>query len=346
MKEDKPSTKRVRLYDEPLPAVPPTQGKTIDNRKGPDGLSAIEERFCRHYTSYYEPTKAAIWAGYTPGRAGLTAHKLLSKPSVKLRIAAIEADRLRRLKFDGDLFLARELTLAQADVTELIEAWIPPCRYCWGRNFEYQRTHAEFQEDFEAWCRMPDQQKSKRRAAIAVSYGEALVYDGGGGKIPFDQKGGDGYDPSQPPNPACPNCHGRGNENPEMGTIPYIRLKDSRYLSDTGRILYAGMENTQRGVKQLLQNQDAARHRLMTMMGHFLELRSNSPTAQQPSTIGFELGLAPEVAGLLTDDPRSMTDAQLDALLAKHGVVIYGAEGEGEGSGSDRGEAPPPGRIA
>jgi hypothetical protein len=350
MAEDKPSEKpssaagRIRLYDTDLPMVP-RRGNLADRRGKPGEISAIQERFCQSYTATYEPTKAAIAAGYRPASATALAHRLLRDPLVKRRIAAIEAERLRRLRFDGDLFMAREMILAQADVTELIETWVPPCRYCWGRNNLYQRTYAEFTEDWDRWMKLPDQ--SKRGARANLSYGETLVYDRSGGKIPFDERGGDGYDPAQSPNPTCPNCQGRGNEDPESGTIPYIRFRDSRYLSDVGRVLYAGIERGPRGIKQLVQNQDAARSRLMGMLSKFLELRaSNNAQTLNQAGLSFQMGLVAEVADTLSDDPTSMSDVRLDALLAQYGIVIDGSEGEGETSDADNGEAPPPGRIA
>jgi len=333
--------KRVFLYDDELPN---SSVRLPSSRRDETGLSKIEQRFCELYTAHYDGNRAATEAGYAPGRAWLMAARLLKDSRIRRRIAAIEADRLRRMRFDGDLFLARELVLAQADVTELIESWIPPCRYCWGRNNEYQRTHAEFQGDWDEWMRMPARasRRGGRPATLNTSFGDVLVYDGDGAKLPFDERGGDGFDPGQPPNPGCPNCRGRGQEDPERGTIPYIRLKDSRQLSEAGRILYAGVRRTPRGLEQLVQNQDAARSRLMGMLTKFLELRATGAAIppEQPA-IGFQMGLISGVADLLTADPRSMSDRQLDQLLARHGIVIDddGSSGEGAAGEGGSGEA-------
>jgi phage terminase small subunit len=344
MVDKKPSARRVKLYDTELPKVTRSDWVRLDGRKQPGELSKIEDRFCRLYTTHYEPTRAAIEAGYRPASAHITSRRLLSEPLVKKRIAAIETDRIRRMRFDGDVFLAREMILAQADVTELIEAWIPPCRYCWGINNEYQRTFAEFQEDFNRWLELPDERKSLSSGNKGNT--DTLTYDRSGRKIPFNPKGGEGYDPGQPPNPACPNCRGRGNEDPERGTIPYIKLKDTRYLTEVGKILYGGVDSTSKGFKYLIQNQDAARHRLMGMLGKFLELRANSPQQLNGSGLGFQIGLAPSVASALTNDPTSLSDAELDELLRANGVSLDNEGIEGEASGTDTGETPPPGRIA
>ncbi len=307
-------------------------------------LKKIEQNFCHHYAAHYDPARAAMEAGYRPERAHLIAGTLLRDRRVRQYIAALESDRLRRIKFDGDEFLARELLLATADVSELIETWIPPCRYCWGTNHEYQRTHAEFEEAFEAHQRLPE----RRLRGVPNFSGGVLVYDDGQRKLPFEERGGPGYDPGQPPNPACPNCRGRGMEDPERGTLPYIRVRDSRELTDIGRMLNAGVRYGKHGVEQLMHDQSGARNRLMSMLGKFLELRATQPAQPGVPALGFGMGLVSGVADLLSDDPRSLSDQQLDALLAQHGVTIEydGQGGEGASSGADLGEAPPPGRVA
>lgn len=340
---DKPRRRRVQLYDEPLPFAATVRSTTI---RDTDGLSKMENLFCQRYTAHYEKNRAALEAGYPPARTHVIAHRLLQETRIKRRIVVIETDRLRRTKFDGDTFLARELLLATADVGELIETWIPPCRYCWGLNSEYQRTHAEFQEAWDEYMRLPEKRRRGIPAFADFGYGMVAVYDDTGGKLPFDQKGGDGYDPSQPPNPGCPNCRGRGHEHPERGSVPYIRIKDSRFLSDTGRALYAGIKVGPRGFEQLLHDQSAARARLMAMLGKFLDLRALD---QQPlngqAALTFSMGLKSSIADLISCDPQSLSDGQLDALLATHGVVIEndGSGGEGVGSVIDSGEAPPAG---
>ncbi len=344
---------RVRLYDS---VVPRTTGQSGEYTRNPDGeLLKIEREFCARWTTHYDRRGrgcAAREAGYNPSRAHLITRQLLEDPRIQRQIAVIEADRLKRLRFDGDEFLAREMMLATASAAELVELWIPPCRHCWGRNNEYQRTHSEFQSALEEWMRLPDKRRSKYQPVSRVRlYDTAvLAYDNDSNKLPFDEMGGDGYDPSQPPNPACPNCYGRGLEDPERGTLPYIKLKDTRELSDAGKILYAGVKQGPRGIEQLLHSQDAARTRLMNMIGKFLELRAAGQVPAAGQSLGIQMGLTGSVADLLTDDPRSLSDAQLNSLLLSHGVVVTDADddegGQGAGRAVYRGEAPPTGRVA
>lgn len=337
--------KRVLLYDTDLP-LPSNTNSFSDSSKKPDsGLSKIELDFCFRYTSHYDRARAVIQAGYSPASAHITARKLLTRYDIKQQIASIERERLRRLRFDGDEFLAREIVLATAPITEIIETWIPPCRYCYGRNYEYQRTHSEFLEAYEEHIRQPDRNRSYR--TVLLDSGNTILYDETGRKLPFDQKGGDGYDAEQPPNPACPNCFGRGLEVPDQGTVPYIKLKDSRELSDIGKILYAGIERSNKGVKQLIQNQEAARTRLMAMLGKFLELRTadlafNTVPGQEKPPISFQMALTGGATRLVDNDPRNMSDSELDAALAQYGINLsVGIEqgGEGEDSFTDPGEA-------
>lgn len=338
---------RVLLYDEPLPVPPPSLLPVRSSRSLAE-LTVIEKRFCDLWMTHYNErliTETAMQAGYSiPDRAYLTGRRLLRDPRCQQYIASVQAERLRRTRFDGDAFLAQELLLATASVTELIEVWVPPCRRCWGTNYGYQRTHAEFEDSFEAYVRLPEKRPRRASAYLDLGYGEVLVYDEGGAKVPFDQMGGDGYDPEQPPNPACPNCRGRGNEHPEHGTRPYVKLKPTHLLSDAGKALFAGVSRTTRGVEQLVRNQDAARHRLMAMLGKFLELRA---AGQMPnaSSLSVGIGVAGSVADLLTDDPSSMSDVELDTLLEQYGVRV-GAFGQGEGGPAPEGEAAPPGRVA
>jgi phage terminase small subunit len=338
---DRPRKPRVFLYDEPLPIPIPEQARN-SRRSSPDELSKIELEFCFRWTATYQASRAAMEAGYNPASAHQTARRLLADPRIRRQVGVIESDRLRRLRFDGDKFLAREIMLAEADLTELQEVWIPPCRFCWGRNFEYQRTHAEFQEAFEAWMRLPDVRRRGQSDVADFGYGDVLVYDRGDAKIPFDQKGGDGYDVAQPPNPACPNCFGRGLEIPGYGSLPHVRWKDTRELSDVGKLLFGGVKRGSKGLEVSVRNQDAARGRLMNLLGQFLELKAldrrrgvSESTVGKPS-LDFGLSVSGRVADLLTDDPRSYTDQQLDAMLASYGVTDVEDEGtEPRGEGED-----------
>jgi len=123
------------------------------------------------------------------------------------------------------------LRLARAHVP--VQVWIPPCRYCYGINHEYQRTHEEFESDLE--------QHLKRHKKILP-------------KPIFDPKGGSDYDDSLPPNPQCPNCKGNGDTDK-----PVVKFKDTRLFSPEERELFNGAKLTRCGIEMFWKEQTQAR---------------------------------------------------------------------------------------
>lgn len=243
-----PKKERVRLYDDddlPVPRDPvsPSKGnhRNLPVEQGDeDALTKIEEKFIHQYTgpSQYIAVRAAIRAGYRPTQAHIYAKQLLSDPRITTRIRQIERERLRHMDIQGDLVAAHMFAVATADVSELVEVKTPCCRYCYGVNFLYQRTHGEFEEAFEHYNRLPDKKKNG----------------------PFDEKGGNGYDEELPPNPSCPHCFGRGDRHNQ-----YVKVKDTAYMSPAARLLYAGAEQTKNGLKLNLRDQGAATNLIMRL---------------------------------------------------------------------------------
>lgn len=346
--------RRVLLYDEALPAPRPPPASLEDasdrlTRKTPDGLSVREMEFCI-LAANGNPTAAAaeVFKLYGP-RAWIKARELKADPRIDRQIQLLIADRLKRKSIDADEHFGRLWAERTARTTEAVELWVPPCRYCWGENFEYQRTLAEFEEDFEAWMRLPDVRTSRQRRVISMSFGETLVYNDDAGKLPFDQKGGWGYNSEAEPNKECPNCFGRGLEIPGHGTVPYVRLKDTRTMSLEGQLLFAGVKRGPHGPEIQLRDQAQPTAQLNNIFSKWMELRAAGGVPTGNGRV--QIGLQPPIADLLSpDDPKAMSDAQLDALLTTHGIVITpdedGQSGEGTDSGADSGEAPPPGYIA
>ncbi len=255
--------KRVRLHDEPLPV---TVIKPVPNNvpKTEHNLTMLEERFVHEYTKHYDMVRAAIDAGYPPSRSTHYARTLLKDRRVKDYLAQVEANRLKRLRVDGDYLLNRILQIALADPNELVEVWIPPCRYCWGKNSLFQYTHAEMEGRLEAFQQWRPEYRGDKRP-------------------PFDEEGGSGYDIDQPPNPQCPNCKGRGNSQ-----NPIVHYKDSRFLSPDGRALYAGAESTRNGFKFISRNQDAAWGFLAKFAERWLEGQGKKPVTFDPEQMTTE----------------------------------------------------------
>jgi hypothetical protein len=213
-------------------------------------LSNIEAKFCHNYCAHYNLTRAAIEAGYSPGMAYYRARDLLLQPRVNKEIKRIEAERLARITYDGDT--AARINWLRAyhpRMSTVFDSFIPCCRHCHGTNFDYQRTHSEFEADYEKYM------TSKKTA-------------------PFDQKGGSNFDETLPPNPACPNCMGRGLPHKQR-----IILKDLNYLPPEAHMLIAGVKIKNGEVQEVLFHDVApALDHLKGLHQRFQEL--NNPNRQ------------------------------------------------------------------
>jgi hypothetical protein len=180
----------------------------------------------------FNGTKAAIAVGYSPASARVKASELLALPEVIQQIEVVMKARAERLQIDTDTIVWRMYTIATADPRELIGLHRCCCRYCWSANNHFQRTAHEMEAA---------RQKHALKESEATAGNKAIA--------PFDEKGGIGYNLTYDPNPACPECHGRGVER--------IVTKDTRDLSTNARLLYAGVKATQSGVEIKMHDQAA-----------------------------------------------------------------------------------------
>jgi phage terminase small subunit len=103
--------------------------------------------------------------------------------------------------------------IALADPRELVRTRRICCRHCWGREFDYQRTRWEHKQHLKA-----------------------------GG----EEEGGDGYDPRKKPNPACPECFGKGKIETEV--------TPTEELSDNALALIAGITVLPGGIRLRTHN--------------------------------------------------------------------------------------------
>jgi hypothetical protein len=101
-------------------------------------------------------------------------------------------------------------SIATADATQIVSIRRCNCRWCWGVNFEYQRTDWEIDRDLNRHAAATRQTK------------------------PFNPMGGGGFVKSRDPNPDCPICLGDGEE--------VARVADFRKLSISERNLIAGIK--------------------------------------------------------------------------------------------------------
>lgn len=210
-KASKAATKRP---NKPEPAPKP---------RGQKQLTRIE-LFAREYLLDLNGRQAAIRAGYSPQSARITASELLARADVQEAVAKAMEERAARTGITADRVLERLWAIATADPRELIELHRSCCRYCYGADHRYQRTPREMAED-----------RTAHEGAELVRQSE--------GKPPhvFDDAGGLGWDPRRDPHPECPECFGEGVER----VVP----KDTRDLSPTAKLLYAGVKTTQHGLE-------------------------------------------------------------------------------------------------
>jgi phage terminase small subunit len=218
-----------------------------------------EDRFIAEYLVDYNGRQAAIRAGYAPQAARQTASELLAKPHVQAKLQAAQEKVLDGLGVTVDLVMSRLHAIATADPRELTELHRGCCRYCWGVDNLFQRTPREMREARANW--------EANEAAKQMKEGAAAP-------VPFDEAGGIGYNPRRDPNPECPECFGDG----EARAV----LKDTRDLSPVARLLFAGVEQTQHGLKVRMHSQPDALVHIGKQLGMFTRKVEHSGPGGSP----------------------------------------------------------------
>jgi hypothetical protein len=195
-----------------------------------DDSTHRRDLFVAEYLVDLNGAKAAIRAGYSPDSARQRAYELLQMPEIEAKIQAAMDARAARVGITADRVLTRIGNIAFADPSELIELRRTCCRYCWGKNNQYQftpRELAQARRDYE------------RALADAEKEGNKLA--------PFSELGGIGWDPRKDPSPTCPECFGEGVQD--------VYVRDTRDVSQAARQLYAGVKQTQHGLEIKLHSQ-------------------------------------------------------------------------------------------
>jgi phage terminase small subunit len=186
-------------------------------------------------------TEVAVRAGYSERSAHERASALLADPEITKAIA----DRKRLLAesaapdVDAIRVLREWAEIATADPTDVVTVRRLCCRYCWGFQFKYQRTDAEYAKEVAEEMQM----------ASAMGRDSELDQFGGG----------NGYRHTNLPNPDCPECCGEGVED--------VFIRDLRKLSGPARKLIAGVKNGKFGIEVMFRDQDAALKNLAQYLG-------------------------------------------------------------------------------
>jgi hypothetical protein len=169
-------------------------------------LTERKRKFCEEYVVTLSRKNAAIAAGYSEGGASIAGLRNLQDENCQDYIDYLTEARAQRLHISQDEVLQKLWAIASADVNELVEYRRVCCRYCYGKDYMYQWTDAEFE-----------------RAKIEAKNRGYPKPEG---------PGGHGYDATKPPVAACPECHGEGKG--------HIHAHDTRNASAQARALYDG----------------------------------------------------------------------------------------------------------
>lgn len=197
----------------------------------------------------FNGTKAAIAVGYSPVSARQTASELLAMPEVAAQVAKATSERAQRVGIETDDILKRMHAIATADPRELISLHRCCCRFCYGVDHHYQWTPNELREATKQHAR-----------DVEAAGGDKDKL----GRIEEpDTSGGTGFNPYTDPNPACPECFGEGVER----VVP----KDTRDISPTAQMLYAGVKTTQNGLEIKMIDQASMLKNVGLHLGMFVK---------------------------------------------------------------------------
>lgn len=201
----------------------------------PQPLSAMQELFAVHYAQNGNQGDAAIAAGYSPNGASERGRLLLKKAEVRARVKEIQAETASRLSITKDMVLREWWAIVQADPNELTQIRRGCCRHCWGDGFMYQWKEGEYQ----------------------LACDEAIKME----KPLPDDSGGMGYNQTRPPHPDCPECYGEG--------ILRTWFADTNKVSDAAKKLFAGVQETQSGIKINMHSKLEALKEIGKLLGFY-----------------------------------------------------------------------------
>jgi phage terminase small subunit len=219
--------------------------------------------------------EVAVNAGYAPKSASVTASVLLSDPKIVAAIAErkrkLAEDALGLCDVDAKAVIQEWVRIAFADATRITHVRRLNCRHCYGFNFGYQRTDAEYARD------------------VAEAMDDAQVAGKDADLSPFT--GGPGFRHTRDPNPDCPECSGEGVED--------VYIADMRKLPPELRRLVASVEQTRNGIKVTMRDQDEALQRIAQYLGLMVnktELTGPGGGPVQTANVNYSLPSDPQEA--------------------------------------------------
>lgn len=232
---------------------PPTDQMVLDALA--DGLTMKEIAFIETYLTCYNATKAwmEVYPTNKPRTAQSSASDCLSKPKIRAYLAKRAKAAFDRTEEAQDRLIQLYIMQAYGDANELVEFRREACRYCYGTDHKYQRTPNEMRRAREQYDREVKSEKAK-----AAKDGQGVEFE------PFDEEGGEGFDPRLPPHEDCPECFGQG--------IGREFFKDTRNLSPAAQALYAGVKVSKEG----LEIKTVSREKAQEMLAKLLKLTDDT----------------------------------------------------------------------
>jgi phage terminase small subunit len=217
--------------------------------------SKRHEAFCLEYMKDQNGSAAYKRAEYKPKNddvAKANASRLLTNANVGVlqRIAELEAKYAAKVGFEIEDVLNR------AHLADLVSLMHGPCRYHHGTNHACQwRTAHEYAEAIREHLCVPDNSK------------------------PYTMKptddGGYGYSTKLPPYADRPECDGLG--------ITRVYYADKSTIPGRSRPLFAGIEETQQGIKVKMYDQMAALNAVAKLPWFFYQ--DNNRTVDASDTL-------------------------------------------------------------
>ncbi len=220
--------------------------------KTSDPFTPKEALFIAEYLVSLNSSEAYRKAGYSPKGANVESRKILIKPHILKEIARKLEERHKRLEIDADYLLRRAETIVAADPRELVGHHVGACRFCWGKDHEYQwKTPREWREACE----------------------EAMVHNR---PAPSDV-GGYGHRITEKARQDCPECAGLG--------VPYVSHADTRDISPAAQALFEGVRQTKHGVEFRMASKKEAFDLLARHKGLMAEQRDKSAASPTKARI-------------------------------------------------------------
>lgn len=227
-------------------------------------MTAQKRRFVDEYIINGRNGKdAAIAAGYSEKGAKQKAYELLQEDLVKECLEKRTKELQVRTDITQDRVLKELWDIALANPNDLIEYRRVNCRYCWGEGYNYQMTPKEMEKHKQEHAKACKRARDENRP-----------------EPEFDPEGGVGYNGNRAPNKDCPECFGDG--------VGKELVKDTRYLPEASKALYAGVERTKEGLKVKMHPKVQAVEMIGRHLGMWNDKLKLQGDKENPLTVLYE----------------------------------------------------------